>query len=84
MDSTFYSHQSMLKTMELILGLPTMSIFDLIANDMRASFHKTPDYTTYDAVVPEQSLDDVNPPLKRCGRASPCSDRFVTNAMGDT
>ena len=63
-DSTFYSHQSMLKTMELILGLPTMSIFDLIANDMRASFHETPDYTTYDAVVPEQSLDDVNPPLR--------------------
>jgi len=63
-DSTFYSHQSMLKTMELILGLPTMSIFDLIANDMRASFHETPDYTPYDAVVPEQSLDDVNPPLR--------------------
>src|SRR5438045_1587355 len=36
-DSTFYSHQSMLKSIELILGLPTMSIFDLIANDMRAS-----------------------------------------------
>ena len=30
-DSTFYSHQSMLKTIELILGLPTMSLFDLIA-----------------------------------------------------
>jgi YVTN family beta-propeller protein len=63
-DSTFYSHQSMLKTMELILGLPTMSIFDLIANDMRASFQEIPDYTTYDAVVPEQSLDDLNPPLR--------------------
>ena len=41
-DSTFYAHQSMLKTIELILGLPTMSIFDLIANDMRASFIDSP------------------------------------------
>ena len=44
-DSTFYSHQSILKTIELMLGLPTLSLFDLIANDMRASFHDTPDYT---------------------------------------
>src|SRR4030095_14784762 len=37
-DSTFYAHQSMVKTIELMLGLPTMSLFDLIATDMRASF----------------------------------------------
>jgi hypothetical protein len=63
-DSTFYSNQSMLKTIELILGLPTLSIFDMIANDMRASFHNTPDFTPYSAVTPAQSLDEVNPPLK--------------------
>jgi len=32
----------MLKTIELILGLPTMSIFDLIAHDMRNSFTGEP------------------------------------------
>jgi phospholipase C len=37
-DSTFYAHQSMVKTIELMLGLPTLSLFDLIATDMRASF----------------------------------------------
>ncbi len=63
-DSTFYSHQSMLKTIELILGLPAMSLFDLIANDMRASFTTEPDFTPYDAVKPKQSLHDVNPALK--------------------
>ena len=62
-DSTFYSHQSMLKTIELILGLPTMSLFDLIADDMRNSFHETPDLTPYAAVTPKQSLDEINPPL---------------------
>lgn len=61
-DSTFYSHPSILKTIELILGLPTMSLFDLISNDMRASFTETPDFTPYTAVRPEQSLTERNPP----------------------
>ena len=61
-DSTFYAHTSISKTIELILGLPTMSLFDLIANDMRASFHNEPDFTPYTAVVPKQSLEDLNPP----------------------
>lgn len=63
-DSTFYSHQSMLKTMELILGLPTMSLFDLIANEMRDSFTDEPDFTPFQAEMPKQSLFDVNPPLQ--------------------
>ena len=60
-DSSFYSHQSMLKTIELMLGLPTLSLFDLIANDMRAAFENTPDFTPYDAVPPLQSLFQKNP-----------------------
>lgn len=62
-DSTFYSHQSMLKTIELMLGLPTLSLFDLIANDIRASFTNTPDFTPYEAVEPKQSLFELNPQL---------------------
>lgn len=60
-DSTFYAHQSVLKTIELILGLPTLSLFDLIANDMRASFTDTPDVATYSAVAPKQDLFEMNP-----------------------
>jgi YVTN family beta-propeller protein len=62
-DSTFYAHQSILKTIELILGLPTLSLFDLIANDMRASFTDAPDFTVYEAVEPRQSLFELNPSL---------------------
>lgn len=62
-DSTFYSHQSMVKSIELVLGLPTMSLFDLIANDMRASFTDVPDLTGYAVVEPKQSLFDQNPAL---------------------
>lgn len=63
-DSTFYSQQSMVKTIELMLGLPHLSIFDLIANDMRASFDTKPDLTPYRAEQPKQSLWELNPPLQ--------------------
>jgi hypothetical protein len=63
-DSTFYSTQSMVKTIELILGLPTMSLFDLIATEMRASFTDTPDLTPYTLEEPKQSIFEQNPPLK--------------------
>jgi YVTN family beta-propeller protein len=62
-DSTMYSHPSMVKTIELILGLPTMSIFDLIANPMSASFQEQADERGFVAQVPEQSLYEVNPSL---------------------
>ncbi len=62
-DSTFYSNQSMVKTIELILGLPTLSLFDMIAHDMRASFGTEADVTPYTAVRPRQSLTELNPQL---------------------
>ena len=64
-DSTFYSHQSILKTIELMLGLPTMSLFDLIANDMRLSFTEAADLTPFTAVMPKQDLFEQNPPVKK-------------------
>lgn len=60
-DSTMYSHQSMLKSIELILGLPSLSLFTLIANDMRASFTDRPDFTPFTASTPQQDLLELNP-----------------------
>jgi len=60
-DSTFYSTQSMVKSIELILGLPTMSLFDMIAEDMRYSFQSEPDARPFQAVDPVISLFDQNP-----------------------
>lgn len=62
-DSTYYSHLSMVKTIERMLGLPTMSIFDMISDDMRNSFQMTPDDAPYTAVEPKQSIYQVNPSL---------------------
>ena len=62
-DSTFYSQPSLLKTIELMLGLPALSAYDLVATDMRASFlgaGDAPDATPYTAIVPAQSLYDLN------------------------
>jgi YVTN family beta-propeller protein len=63
-DSTYYSQVSMVKTIERMLGLPTMSFFDMISDDMRNSFQMTPDDAPYTAVEPKQSIDQVNPSLE--------------------
>lgn len=62
-DSTFYSQPSMVKTIELMLGLPALTMFDLVATDMRASFigpSDKPDFAPYTALTPKQSLYDRN------------------------
>lgn len=59
-DSTFYSQVSMLRTIELILGLPPMTQFDAAATPMVAVFQETPDLTPYTAITPKQPLDDMN------------------------
>jgi YVTN family beta-propeller protein len=59
-DSTFYSNVSMLRTIELILGLPPMTQFDAAATPMVAAFQDEPDLTPYKAIIPKQPLDDMN------------------------
>jgi YVTN family beta-propeller protein len=62
-DPTFYSQPSMVKTIELMLGLPALSLFDLVATDMHASFvgpNERPNFEPYGALQPKQSLFDVN------------------------
>lgn len=48
-DSSLYSTASMLRTMELILGLKPMSQFDAAALPMHASFQAKPDLRPYTA-----------------------------------
>ena len=92
-DSTFYAHQSMVKTIELMLGLPTMSLFDLIATDMRASFTTTPDVDAVHGGRAEAVALRTQPAARaamagrragrrsrRCGCASTCRTRRPPNA----
>ncbi|HVC94348.1 MAG TPA: alkaline phosphatase family protein [Pirellulales bacterium] len=60
LDSTQYGTVSMLRTMELVLGLPPLSQFDAAANPMYESFTDEPNLATYDHVAAQVDLSAVN------------------------
>ena len=51
-----YSTSSVLRTMELIMGLSPMSQYDAAAKRMYACFTKKPDFSTYEAKSNQISL----------------------------
>src|SRR5205814_805241 len=59
-DSSFYSTSSMLRTMELILGLKPMSQFDAAARPMYASFQAKPDPRPYQHLPANVDIDEKN------------------------
>jgi DNA-binding beta-propeller fold protein YncE len=59
-DSTLYSTSSMLRTMELILGLKPMSQFDAAARPMYHSFQTKADLRPYTHLVPDTDLKARN------------------------
>ncbi|MEO7650937.1 MAG: bifunctional YncE family protein/alkaline phosphatase family protein [Bryobacteraceae bacterium] len=60
-DSTMYNTTSMLRTMELILGLRPMTHFDAGARPMASVFQSTPNPAPYSAEKPRIPLDTRNP-----------------------
>jgi hypothetical protein len=60
-DSSMYSTSSMLRTMELILGLAPMSQFDAAARPMFNSFQPKPDLRPYSALPANVDLGARNP-----------------------
>jgi YVTN family beta-propeller protein len=60
-DHTFYSTSGMLRSMELILGLPPMSTYDAAATPMFNAFQATPDLSTFRRSMPAVALDERNP-----------------------
>jgi DNA-binding beta-propeller fold protein YncE len=61
-DSTMYSTSSMLRTIELILGLDPMSQFDASARPMSSAFTATPDLTAYQVRPPGIDIHELNAP----------------------
>jgi DNA-binding beta-propeller fold protein YncE len=59
-DSTLYSTSSMLRTMELILGMRPMSQFDAAAMPMYASFQSKPDNTPFVARAVTVNMQEKN------------------------
>ncbi len=59
LDSTLYSTASMLRTIELILGMKPMSQFDALAMPMFASFRENPDLRPYEHKIPKADMNEI-------------------------
>jgi len=59
--SANYNHTSLLRTVELILGLPPMNQMDATATPMFECFTSRPDFTPFDSVPNNVPLDQLNP-----------------------
>jgi YVTN family beta-propeller protein len=60
-DSHFYSQVSLLRTMELLVGLGPLTQYDSATMPMIWSFGAKPNLTPYTALTPKQSLTEMNP-----------------------
>src|SRR5206468_3025849 len=74
LDSTFYTTVSMLRTMELILGLPPMSQYDAAATPMYNSFTLKAEPAEFSALPARMDLMARNPENAFGARASMALD----------
>ncbi len=69
-DSTLYTTSSMLRTIELLLGLQPMSQYDAAANPMYAAFATKKDLTPFDHLKPLIDVNAKNTPRSYGAQAS--------------
>ena len=62
-DSNNYNHESMVRTIQEIFGIPPKTRFLKAARAMTSIFTAQADNAPYRHIVPEQALDQMNPPL---------------------
>jgi hypothetical protein len=82
-DSTPYTTCSMLRTIELILGLGPMSQFDAAARPMRATFQAQADTAAYAARPARVDLDEKNPSRTKLARISAGFDLTREDAIDE-
>jgi hypothetical protein len=82
-DSTLYTTSSMLRTMELILGLEPMTQFDAAAKPMYASFGDAIDETPYTALAAQVDLYETNSALAWGADVSETLDLTKEDAADD-
>lgn len=63
--STQYNQTSILRTIEMILGLPPMNQLDASATPMSDCFTDTPDFTPYTCLTNNVPLNQLNPEPKK-------------------
>jgi DNA-binding beta-propeller fold protein YncE len=75
---TQYNQTSLLRTMELMLGLPPMNQMDATATPMFDCFTNVPDFAAFDAVTNNVPLDEMNPSPKGISDAQLRKDALVS------
>jgi YVTN family beta-propeller protein len=76
--STQYNQTSILRSMELILGLPPMNQIDATATPMGDCFTDVPDLAPYVAVPTNVPLDQMNPDPKKISNATLRQDAIAS------
>ncbi len=76
-----YNQTSMLRTMELMLGLPPMNQLDATATPMTACFTGQPDFTPFDALTNNIPLDQMNPVLSSIHDARQLRDAIASSRL---
>lgn len=79
--STQYNQTSLLRTIELILGLPPMNQLDATARPMADCFTDLPDLTPFVAVPNQVPLDTLNPDPKQVADSVLRQDALVSGEL---
>jgi YVTN family beta-propeller protein len=79
--STQYNHTSLLRTIELILGLPPMNHLDATATPMGDCFTSVPDFTPFSSVPNRVPLDQLNPEPKQVGHPQLRQDAITSSRL---
>ena len=82
-DSTLYTTSGMLRTIELLLGLPPMSQYDAVATPMYGAFQPTPVLTPYTRREARVPLDEKNAPDAPGAEASMAMDMSEADRAPD-
>jgi len=83
-DHTPYTTTSLLRTMELILGLPPMTQYDAAANSLWRCFDNTPDHPPYNARPSQVDLNDKNSAENKWQALSETFDFSIEDRVNDS
>ena len=80
----FVNTSDIVRTMEEILGLNSLSQFDYFGRPLRDVWSEKPDLTPYKALVPSVSLDELNPKNTALARSSQKLDLSIEDVADET
>jgi YVTN family beta-propeller protein len=78
---TQYNQCSLMRTIELILGLPPMNQMDAAATSMADCFTAVPDFTPFTSVPNRVPLDRINPDTKQIADKTLRRDAIISNRL---